>query len=270
MTDITTPEFESSNDCSNKPDHIAHNKQSCIVQDIDPQHHPVIVSEISDLKETQMWPIFTEQVSKIRKASPTRPSKQDPSRTLVLDVYSDYVKNPFVYYQLTSEERARIFLEKSNRLKFEKTSIHKIRRTPLVGTIALTRRAPPMNVQLRASNSSFDYMYATSKKYSDTSSARKIVFDEIGPLEVDHNAEGYFLLTKEEIQLCKTMRLIPLVYLHIKETLLKTAVHRGWFRKRDAQEMFRMNVNRLSKIYDWFRDLKWIPDPKPSKNEGQP
>jgi hypothetical protein len=34
----------------------------------------------------------------------------------------------------------------------------------------------------------------------------------------------------------------------------------GPFRKREAQTWFRMDVNKICVIYDWFKALGWIPE----------
>ncbi|KAJ3094121.1 Transcriptional adapter ada2, partial [Phlyctochytrium bullatum] len=65
-------------------------------------------------------------------------------------------------------------------------------------------------------------------------------------------------LTQQEIQTCSTLRMYPDQYLDLKETLLATIVVRGAYKKRDAQQWFRIDVNKTNKLYDWFVLCGWI------------
>ncbi|KAJ1559033.1 Transcriptional adapter ada2, partial [Cladochytrium tenue] len=72
------------------------------------------------------------------------------------------------------------------------------------------------------------------------------------PLHIPEGSEGYDQLAPDEVQTCSTLRLLPSMYLKIKETLLSARFHRGTFRKRDAQSWCRVDVNKTGKIFDWF------------------
>ncbi|KAI9005623.1 hypothetical protein DFJ74DRAFT_773894 [Hyaloraphidium curvatum] len=80
------------------------------------------------------------------------------------------------------------------------------------------------------------------------------------PLPVDEGQEGYYLLTEEEKQICSILRLLPVQYLAIKDALLSAYEQRKTpFKKREAQKMCRVDVNKTAKVYDWFRYLGWLP-----------
>ncbi len=78
------------------------------------------------------------------------------------------------------------------------------------------------------------------------------------------DAEGYDDLTPEEVQSCSILRITPLQYLKVKETLLNHSKTKGFFRKREAQKICRIDVNKTGKIYDWFVALGWLTNPDES------
>ncbi len=78
-------------------------------------------------------------------------------------------------------------------------------------------------------------------------------------LHLQSTFPGYSELTSEEIKVCETLRLYPESYLHIKRSLLTAVFTFGPFKKRDAQLWFRIDVNKTSLVYEWFKRLGWIP-----------
>ena len=64
-------------------------------------------------------------------------------------------------------------------------------------------------------------------------------------LKISETAEGYHLLTKEEIRTCSALRILPAQYLNMKKVLLTAVDNRGPFRKREAQTWFRIDVNKV-------------------------
>ncbi|KXS17276.1 hypothetical protein M427DRAFT_266297 [Gonapodya prolifera JEL478] len=69
------------------------------------------------------------------------------------------------------------------------------------------------------------------------------------------------LLTPEEISSCESLRLSPAQYLSVKDSIL-TAAWRSpdkVFRKGECRQWFKMDVNKIGRIYDWFDDLGWLP-----------
>ncbi|KAJ1668887.1 hypothetical protein IW140_000047 [Coemansia sp. RSA 1813] len=67
-------------------------------------------------------------------------------------------------------------------------------------------------------------------------------------------------LSSAEQHCCSVLRILPEQYLAIKHTLLKESRSRspGSFKKRDAQRLCRIDVNKTSKIYEWYVSLGWL------------
>ncbi|KAJ1661062.1 Transcriptional adapter ada2 [Dispira simplex] len=83
---------------------------------------------------------------------------------------------------------------------------------------------------------------------------------QANPLNLD-NAEGVHLLSPEEQQLCSVLRIMPRPYLVIKETILKEYAIRGSLRRRETREMIKIDVNKTSRLYDFFLSMGWITAP---------
>ncbi|PIA17835.1 hypothetical protein COEREDRAFT_7030 [Coemansia reversa NRRL 1564] len=69
-------------------------------------------------------------------------------------------------------------------------------------------------------------------------------------------------LAAAERHCCSVLRILPEQYLTIKHTLLKESQSRlplGTFKKRDAQRLCRIDVNKTSKIYEWYVSMGWLP-----------
>ncbi|KAJ2710537.1 hypothetical protein H4R19_003698 [Coemansia spiralis] len=68
-------------------------------------------------------------------------------------------------------------------------------------------------------------------------------------------------LAPAERECCCTLRLQPEQYLTIKHSLVRASrtMPAGTFKKRDAQRLCRVDVNKTSKVYEWFCKLGWIP-----------
>ncbi|KFZ11296.1 hypothetical protein V501_04833 [Pseudogymnoascus sp. VKM F-4519 (FW-2642)] len=82
----------------------------------------------------------------------------------------------------------------------------------------------------------------------------------IQPLNINHeNAPDIHLLTKEEIELCRTLRLQPKPYLAVKEAILKEAVKtNGQMKKKQAREICRLESQRGGRIFEFFVTSGWI------------
>ncbi|KAL2915321.1 hypothetical protein HK105_205186 [Polyrhizophydium stewartii] len=97
--------------------------------------------------------------------------------------------------------------------------------------------------------------------YRNTTGAPEVVW-KLGAqlLPLSPAMELYDLLTPEELSTCAILRILPKVYFDIKKTMLQAVRHHGPFKKREAQTWFRIDVNKICIIYDWFKDLGWIPN----------
>lgn len=72
------------------------------------------------------------------------------------------------------------------------------------------------------------------------------------------DAEGVELLSVPEIELCSVLRLLPKVYLTIKEQLLREQSKIGYIKRGHARSIIKIDVNKTSKIYDFFVSAGWI------------
>jgi transcriptional adapter 2-alpha len=77
------------------------------------------------------------------------------------------------------------------------------------------------------------------------------------PLNIK-DADGVHLLTEEEQILCSTLRIMPRPYLVIKDTILKEYAKLGFLKRRQARSLIKIDVNKTSRIYDFFIESGWI------------
>lgn len=77
------------------------------------------------------------------------------------------------------------------------------------------------------------------------------------PLDISHAAD-FDLLSNEEKQLCATLRILPKPYFAIKNQLMKEAIkNNGILKKKDARNALKIDVNKASKIYEFFVQMGW-------------
>ncbi|PVU88053.1 hypothetical protein BB559_005758 [Furculomyces boomerangus] len=74
---------------------------------------------------------------------------------------------------------------------------------------------------------------------------------------------NFGLLAPSEAHCCSVLRITPDQYLSIKLNFIKEGKKAlpGKFKKRDAQKLCRIDVNKTSRIFEWFANLGWIPKP---------
>ncbi|XJO74869.1 hypothetical protein BDV3_005626 [Batrachochytrium dendrobatidis] len=110
-------------------------------------------------------------------------------------------------------------------------------------------------------NLGVDTSVFNNSEFSETKGA-PVVFWKTGsqPLKFPSGLSMADELTKEELQTCATLRIYPDVYYNIKKTMLQAVAYYGPFKKREAQTWFRIDVNKICIIYDWFKSLGWIPN----------
>lgn len=78
------------------------------------------------------------------------------------------------------------------------------------------------------------------------------------PLDISH-APDFELLSPEEQKMCSQLRIRPKPYLAIKETLFRELIRSGGvLKKRTARELLKIDVNKTSKIYEFFVQQNWI------------
>ncbi|ORX57655.1 SWIRM-domain-containing protein [Hesseltinella vesiculosa] len=77
------------------------------------------------------------------------------------------------------------------------------------------------------------------------------------PLDISQ-ADGIELLSTEEQTLCSTLRLLPRPYLVIKNTILREYEKQGFLKRRATRALIKIDVNKTSRIYDFFIERGWI------------
>lgn len=80
------------------------------------------------------------------------------------------------------------------------------------------------------------------------------------PLNISH-AEGVELLSEKERHLCSILRLYPRLYLSIKDTLIREYLKYGGLKRAQARAAVKIDVNKTSKLYDFFIAAGWIKPP---------
>lgn len=92
------------------------------------------------------------------------------------------------------------------------------------------------------------------------------------PLDISE-ADGVHLLTEQERVLCSTLRIMPRPYMVIKDTILKEYAKQGYLKRRQARGLIKIDVNKTSRIYDFFIESGWIKafkDPSASSPAATP
>jgi len=89
------------------------------------------------------------------------------------------------------------------------------------------------------------------------------------PLDISASL-GYDLLSEKERELCSSLRLFPQQYMVIKDTLLRESMRQGSLMKATARQMIKIDVNKTSRIFDFFEEIGWINKVAPTKGNNLP
>ncbi|KAI9159244.1 Transcriptional adapter ada2 [Blastocladiella emersonii ATCC 22665] len=81
------------------------------------------------------------------------------------------------------------------------------------------------------------------------------------PLNISE-AEGVNLLTEREQALCSELRIMPRAFLAIKDNLMAAYATQGRLTRRGARKLVRIDVNKTTRLYDYFIDAQWLPPDK--------
>ncbi|KAL0076687.1 Homeodomain-like DNA binding domain-containing transcription factor [Phycomyces blakesleeanus] len=104
-----------------------------------------------------------------------------------------------------------------------------------------------------ANTPNYNYSAASTSTSAAASGGRK----PANPLNIGE-ADGVHLLTEEEQIMCSTLRIMPRPYLVIKDTILKEYAKQGYMKRRQARALIKIDVNKTSRIYDFFVESGWI------------
>ena len=75
------------------------------------------------------------------------------------------------------------------------------------------------------------------------------------------NADGVEILSEKERQICSLLRLYPRLYLSIKDTLIREYLKYGGLKRAQARAALKIDVNKTSRLYDFFVAAGWIKPP---------
>lgn len=71
-------------------------------------------------------------------------------------------------------------------------------------------------------------------------------------LEGDKNADAH-LLTSEEKELCKTLRIQAKPFIMLKEAVMKESIeHGGVLKKKNLKELTKLDTTKANKLFDFF------------------
>lgn len=75
------------------------------------------------------------------------------------------------------------------------------------------------------------------------------------------NSDGIELLSDKEKHICSILRLYPRLYLSIKDTLIREYLRTGGLKRAQARAAVKIDVNKTSRLYDFFISAGWIKAP---------
>lgn len=102
--------------------------------------------------------------------------------------------------------------------------------------------------------SSLDY---PSDAYKSTNPAVRKASNPLNIL----NSDGIELLSEKEKNICSLLRLYPRLYLNIKDTLIREYLRTGGLKRAQARAAVKIDVNKTSRLYDFFISAGWIKPP---------
>lgn len=112
----------------------------------------------------------------------------------------------------------------------------------------------PTTLPIAPLSSQFDYSVDSYK--STNSPYRKAS----NPLNILHS-DGIELLSEKEKNICSILRLYPRLYLNIKDTLIREYLKTGGLKRAQARAAVKIDVNKTSRLYDFFISAGWIKPP---------
>lgn len=136
-------------------------------------------------------------------------------------------------------------------------------KSPFVGTS--DRVIAKMN-KAQASNSRdgtpLPHATTTSAAPPPLTSLKSVSRISAGSSSIDISAQdGYDQLSPAEQQLCTQLRLLPRPYMVVKQTLMRQCELRGGLKRNHARKLVRIDVNKMTKIMDFFYERGWLRPP---------
>lgn len=91
-----------------------------------------------------------------------------------------------------------------------------------------------------------------------TTSKKRNVFT---PIEIV-GMPGYEKLEPKEMDLCRNVRLVPLTYLELRDTLIAENKKLGCLKLQTARRLLKIDVNKTRKLYDFLVQEGYVTKPK--------
>lgn len=124
---------------------------------------------------------------------------------------------------------------------------------PLPSTSNIQSKPSP-TISTASASSQFEY---ASDTYKSTNPAYRKASN---PLNILHS-DGIELLSEKEKNICSILRLYPRLYLNIKDTLIREYLRTGGLKRAQARAAVKIDVNKTSRLYDFFISAGWIKPP---------
>lgn len=81
------------------------------------------------------------------------------------------------------------------------------------------------------------------------------------PIEIE-GMPGYEKLESKEMELCRNVRLVPLTYLDLRDTLIAENKKSGCLKLQTARRLLKIDVNKTRKLYDFLVQEGYVVKPK--------
>ncbi|CAG8658117.1 10425_t:CDS:2, partial [Racocetra fulgida] len=183
------------------------------------------------------------KIRKIRKNPyPIKsPTKSSPGITFKLDVFTPFKEDPM----------ALLHINKPYQTLTSECSTPSL--TSITSSPESTPPSSPRPTQQNMDKKQQGKRQTKTKRYNVTSVERK---RKRQPLTISH-LPHFNTLHNKEVEVASTLRLTPVQYLTAKHTLVSAAQRYFQkslpFRKSDAQKLLRIDVNKASKLWEFFQ-----------------
>lgn len=81
------------------------------------------------------------------------------------------------------------------------------------------------------------------------------------PLEIV-GMPGYDKLQPKEMELCRNVRLVPLAYIELRDTLIAENKKLGYLKLQTARRLLKIDVNKTRRLYDFLVQEGYVVKPK--------
>lgn len=81
----------------------------------------------------------------------------------------------------------------------------------------------------------------------------------VQPMNMGPDTPDFHLLTPEEVELCRVIRLQPKPYMMIKEQILKEALKaNGTLKRKQAKEICKLETQKGGRVFEFFVNAGWV------------